>query len=98
MSQQLEGFFLSFSAKEMTEIRSALERQGYTPDNDGIKKALMEGLFSVRQDDDIDEGELTVERVIRQAKSFVASNPETIAFGMKAIGGIMKNVAGKIKR
>ena len=44
-TKQLEGFFLEFTSCELIELKEELERQGYSPDSDGMKEALLDFLL-----------------------------------------------------
>lgn len=82
-SEQIEGFFLSFSTEEADAIRAALEEEGYTPDGEGLKEVIVDALFG-------EEEKVVKNDFVGKAQKFLADNPETVRLGMRLAQGLFK--------
>lgn len=74
-TSQISGWFLSFSAKEMSFICKGLEEFGYTPDIEGLKKYIIDSMQPV---DEPQEKQGAADRVLHQVEDFIKNNPESV--------------------
>jgi len=84
-TKQLEGFFLEFTSCELIELKEELERQGYSPDSDGMKEALLD--FLLEEDEPPETS--SIDGVINTAREFIKNNPATVKFGLDMAKGLM---------
>lgn len=87
MSNEIAGFFLSFTDEEMSDIRRRLELFGYTADGDGLKKLLIETLCNMEEDGD-EDFESPTDRVIGTVTDYLEKNPEKVLMGIAALKGL----------
>jgi hypothetical protein len=91
MSNEITGFFISFTETESADIRRRLDLFGYKPDGEGLKQLVMDSLCDKEEEDDF---ESPTDRLINTASSYIAANPEHVVMGINAV----KNLAGMFNK
>ena len=67
---QIQGMFLTFRENELELVREGLRDYGYTPDNEGLKKFILDCMAEEESD--------PAEKVAGQINRFVEENPEIV--------------------
>jgi len=70
---QIQGMFLTFRENELELVREGLRDYGYTPDNEGLKKFILDCM-----QDDTGDPPGRPERIAGQINRFVEENPEIV--------------------
>ena len=99
MNGQISGFFLSFPETECEEIRGALSDLGYSMDNEGLKKWIVDSLLSDEESEDPPGGDTSGGRgrMWEQLNNYIANHPEEVAgfmeLGRTALSKLQKKTA-----
>jgi len=94
----IEGFFISFTAGERKDLMVMLEEEGYSQNNDGVKKFLLD---SCLEDEEIDLHDIrgsATERVISKAGEYLKEHPELVAQGKSLAQNIGTAINNMIKK
>lgn len=86
MSNQITGFFLSFSDEEMNDVKRRLELFGYKPDGEGLKKLVVESLCDMEEGEE--EPASPTDAVIGHVRDYLEKNPEQVMMGIAAVKGL----------
>lgn len=70
---QIQGMFLTFRENELELVREGLRDYGYTPDNEGLKKFILDCM-----EDSTGDPSGRPERIAGQINRFVEENPEIV--------------------
>jgi hypothetical protein len=99
MTEQISGFFLSFSEEQKTEICNSLETNGYSGDIDGLKKFILEELTGTDEAEgpEPEPGPVPGEWLFR-AVEYATDHPEVIDYYKNMFGSAFTRLFNKKAR
>jgi hypothetical protein len=101
MTEQISGFFLSFSEEQKTEICNNLETNGYSRDIDGLKQFIIDELTGDVEETDPDPepepGPVPGEWLFR-AVEYATDHPEVIDYYKNMFGSAFTRLFNKKAR
>jgi hypothetical protein len=88
-NREIKGFFISFTEKEISDVREELLARGYESGGEGIKEFLMDSLFE-------EEPEEVKKNFDEKISDLLKSHPEMVALGRTALMNLLKKAAIRI--
>lgn len=90
LTEQIDGYFLSFDKRDIEAIRENLEYSGYKADGDGLKEYIVDTLAGEPEEDRPPPRSNLADMI----EEYIRNNPEKIALW----GNAARNVFEKMKK